>query len=357
MGKRFFISIYLWVLSCFPKTYREEYQEELEYAVFALTEEGSAKGKWSLIRLAFRELRDLPFALVLAHVRVIRGKIMKMKPGFYLPDSSLNGWKLAAVFLPFVFPLFVLPAVIGIPILAGTFLFKLAEILGWLLIGALVAVWLAGVISGFPTWSLPGLGLIVAFIGFCVRFLVYAFVLMMKSFLPLGAWTESKAGAIFFYAVRDLNFLILMGIILIVVLRKEDGFRQRVCQDWSLLSFLLYTMAIPTVLVIDEYRGLENYQVTCTLILAAGAWLFLVLPKRKHRLMALLLPVILSASIMSLGIYNVIPIQTFAWRIESILWESIQHFLNTLALVILLCLPILIPRTPLVGKTKLVDGV
>lgn len=354
MGKRFFISIYLWLLGRFPGKYQDEYKDELEYAIRSSADEAFAKGNRYLIRLVVRELRDLPFALVLAHIRVNWGIVMNMKPGFYLPDSSFKGWRLAAAFLPFVFPLFVLPAAIGIPIFAGTFLFDLAQVISWLLIGALVVVWIAGVIRGFPTWSLPGLGLVVAFVSYILRLLSYAFVLMVRSFLPLGVWAESKAGEILLYAIRDLNFLIVMGFILMVLLRKEDDFRQRVRQDWSLLSFFLYTMAIPGVLVFDEYRGLEVYQGVSTLILAAGAWLFLILPRQMHRLLALLLPVILSASIMSLGIYNIFPIQTFAWRIESArLWESTQPLLNTLALVVLLCLPILIARLPFLWEKKL----
>jgi hypothetical protein len=148
--------------------------------------------------------------------------------------------------------------------------------------------------------------------------------------------------------IRDLLFLPPMLLILALILKVASTFQQRVREDWSLLSLLIYGMAIPTVILYDEYQGRGIYELTALLLLAAGLALFLVLPSRWSRLLVLLLGVVLSAGVMSFGIYHLFPAQYFATPEPSFrIWESIQPLLGLPALVVLLCLPPLFPRLPL----------
>ena len=63
------------------------------------------------------------------------------------------------------------------------------------------------------------------------------------------------------------------------LLRIVPGFHTRVRQEWTLLSFLLYGIAILPVLGNDEFHGVEGYETASLLILAVGAGLYLIGPQ------------------------------------------------------------------------------
>ena len=53
----------------YPKTYREEYGEELQIVFELSLEEAATKGGFELERLILRELVSLPQAVILEHLR------------------------------------------------------------------------------------------------------------------------------------------------------------------------------------------------------------------------------------------------------------------------------------------------
>jgi len=50
-----------------------------------------------------------------------------------------------------------------------------------------------------------------------------------------------------------------------------SALRRRLGWDWTLLTFVLYTVNLLAPFYADEYRGLEPYQLFFLLILAGGA--------------------------------------------------------------------------------------
>lgn len=62
------VRLYRATLGCFPGAYRREYTDELLYAVRMAVADAEAQGRVALLRLAWRELRDLPLAIVRAHL-------------------------------------------------------------------------------------------------------------------------------------------------------------------------------------------------------------------------------------------------------------------------------------------------
>jgi hypothetical protein len=110
-------------------------------------------------------------------------------------------------------------------------------------------------------------------------------------------------------------------------------------------------MSIPYVLNSDPYRGLEPYEATSALLLAAGAALFVLAPKRWQRLLVLVAALLLAHPLLSLGVYQIFPAQTFARTDPSSrLWETLWPVLELPVLVALVCLPALWPVRRLIGS-------
>jgi hypothetical protein len=260
------------------------------------------------------------------------------KIAFRFPDGPLKGWQLAALFVPFLFPL--LEAVRKLGLLSSVHPLWTVGI--YFLVILWVVVFGAGLAARLPTWALPSIGI--------ALFLISVAVLgtMQGLVLPRTGWPDPIHERVILMMLRDLLFIPPMLLILALILKAASNFQQRVREDWSLLSLLIYGMAIPTVILYDEYQGRGIYEITALLLLAAGLALFLVLPSRWTRLLVLILGVMSSAAVMSFGIYQLFPAQYFATPEPTFrIWESIQPLLLLPALVILLGLTSLYPRLPL----------
>jgi hypothetical protein len=334
------IRTYVAILALFPAAYREEYGEELAYAIRASVADAGARGRRALASLAWRELRDLPPALLAAHLVALEGRAMKLQAGRYLPDGPIRSYLLAALFVPFVFPLaMTLPSTVA----AGNPVWnlRLHNVLFLVLGLAVLATAVAGLVKGFPVWALPTLGVLL-FIGwFSIRWMAQGVILI--ALRPPGHyWPDAIPARLAQQAGLDAVFLgigVLMAALLLALFRP---LRRRAWRDWSSLSFLLYGMAIPYLFLNDPYRGLEPYEAGSAVLLAAGAAVFVLAPQRRQRLLALLVALLLAHSVLSLGIYRIFPAQTFARPGPSFrLWETLQPVLELPVLVALLCLPAL----------------
>jgi hypothetical protein len=274
---------------------------------------------------------------------------MNLQPGSHLPGGPLRNWQLGAVFIPFLLPLLLLLMVYSAskapPIQIGSGLIIALSIM---LMGLLVLMFIAGLVRSFPLWALPSLGI--------VLFLVSAFlqlaaqtVVFYAIMVPLyNGWPEGVAEKIGMMLLVQLVFLIIMVGFVVGLMRIVPGFLARVRQEWTLLSFLLYGMAIVPVLGNDEFRGVEGYEIVSLLILALGAGLYLTAPSRRQRIVVLIVAAILSPAVMSLGLYQTFPAQPWVdtLSIPFRLWEALQPVLYLSPLPILLLLAALAPRLP-----------
>ena len=349
------VRLYRAALSCFPQGYRREYTDELLYAVRMAAADAEAQGRISLLRLAWRELRDLPLAIVHAHLHE-RSVQMNLKPGAHLPGGPMRGWQLGAVFLPFLLPL-----------LDSLRFWAFENAIPWLIpalglpfLGLLVVVWVAGLVRKFPVWALPALGMAFFFVSAILQLTAQAavFVIVM---LPLyGGWPSGFALAedIWMMLLVQLFFLVIMVGVVALLLRIIPRFYAQVRQEWTLLSFLLYGIAILPVLGNDEFHGVEGYQTLSLLILAVGAGLYLAAPRRWQRVLALVVPAVLSPAVMSLGLYQTFPAQSWADPLNDSfrLWEALQPVLYLSPLPIWLFLAALAPRLPWKGGRELASS-
>jgi len=344
MRSHWILSIYRIILALFPIRYRDEYGEELLYAVRMSVEQAQAKGRLFVIRLAWRELRDLPGACLQAHLSERRGLMMKLQPGAYLPDGPFKFWQLAAVFLPFTIPM--LGVALGLSA-GGNFTNLLCGI-GVLFLGLLFIVWITGLVKVFPIWTLPSLGLILFFFAYGLYLISQAVTLTVLRPIWGSYWPDSIFIRLLMYTWFNLVYIAIVALIMMILLVLSKPLLQLARRDWSLLSFFVYTLTIPYVFMnSDEYQGLEPYQLISILILIAGAVFFIILPSRWTRLLMLLAATLLALTTVSLGIYQIFPVQEFATPILSFrVWEALQPVLDLPALLIILCLPLLVNRLP-----------
>ncbi len=281
----------------------------------------------------------------------------KLQPGSHLPTGGFKFWQFLALFVPFAI------IMIGrIPTLAGIADPRLRtglSVLWGLLFGLLVLIWIAGLLKGFPSWALPSLGLILFIFAYVAEILSQGLVLLatrdilrIMGFISLdppwsGYWPDSIPLRLLMYAWFNLIYVILTGLMVLGLLSVFRSLRELARKDWSLLSFLLFGLAIPYTFLDDEFRGLEIYEFLGISILALGALLFIILPGRRSRLLALLAAVLLALPVLALGKYSIFPAQEFATpNPTSRVWEALQPVLDLPALLIILCLPILIRWLP-----------
>ncbi len=349
--ERLMIRLYRRALGCFPEGYRREYADELLYAVHRAAADAEAQGRLALMRLAWRELRDLPLAIVRAHLHE-RSVPMNLRPGAHLPGGPMRAWQLGAIFLPFLlpllFPLRVLSVAKAVP--------WLVTALGLPLLALLVVVWVAGLVREFPVWALPALGLMFFLVSALLQLAAQS-VIFLAVMLPLyGGWPSgfSLADNIWMMLLGQLVYLAVMVGAVAGLLRLVPSFHARVRQEWTLLSFLLYAIAILPVLGNDEFHGVEGYETASLLALALGAGLYLAAPKRWQRVLALVGPAVLSPVVMSLGLYQTFPAQSWAdpTSVSFRLWEALQPVLYLSPLPILLLLAALAPRLPWSGRQE-----
>jgi hypothetical protein len=351
MHVHWILSIYSTLLALFPVRYQDEFGEELLYAVRMSVEQAQARGRLFVIRLAWRELRDLPGACLQAHLSERRGMMMKLQPGAHLPDGPFKFWQLAAVFLPFSI------AMLGVALdlsPGGNFTSLLCGI-GVVFLGLLVVVWIAGLVKEFPIWTLPSLGLILFFFAYGLYLISQAVTLIAlrpiwNSFWPNleGFWPDSILIRLLMYTWFNLVYVAIAAVMMMALLAFSQRLLQLARKDWSLLSFFVYTLTIPYVITNrDEFRGLEPYQLISILILITGAVFFVILPARWTRLLVLLAATLLALTTVSLGLYQIFPAQEFAAPVLSFrVWEALQPVLDLPALLIILCLPWLVQRLP-----------
>jgi hypothetical protein len=343
MGAHWILLIYRAGLALFPASYRREFGAELLYAVSMAVEQARSRGRLAVLLLGWRELRDLPGACLREHLSERKEVSMRLQPGAYLPEGPFKLWQLVAVFLPFAIGFLA----VALSLSAGARFYSLLCGIGVALLVLLLMVWIGGIVKAFPTWALPSLGLILLIITYGVYLLSQAFVLMVLRPFWGSFWPEAISLRLLMYAQFNLVYVAIAACILLLLMALSSRLLKLARQDWSLLSLLVFNLAFPYVLVKDEYRGLEPYQLASLLILAAGVVCFILLPARGSRLLALLAATCLALTVMSAGIYVIFPNQYFADDVMSFrVWEALQPVLDLPALLIILCLPLLVRRLP-----------
>lgn len=263
--------IYSLLLLLYPRSYRAEYGSELQ-AVFGLSFDNALMlGRLQSMHLVLRELISLPWAIIQEHLRERRKAKMteKLASRFDFEPGSRN--ETFAALMPFLFSMaMVLFGYLARYWTAPIWVSIAFVILFW---SAALGLFLLGSAKGLPRWFLPYLGVLLAI----VSFLLFNILVNFR----LDVWWHRSSG--WGDAFNFGNFLwiglILLVFLLLAVSRAVPRFRpfyQRLRNDWTLLSFLLYGM-VPLMLwlIFDEYVNEEPFLALSLFMLALGGWFYL----------------------------------------------------------------------------------
>jgi len=328
--------LYTCMLGLYPQQYQAEYGEELQTVFSLVVNEAAQRGRFSVIRLGWRELRDLPGAVIREYWRE-RKKEMETEtsvPTTFEPAPWHEG--LAAI------ALFLLGAL-------GSLLNCLHLVLPpWLAIGFLlypVLVFVLGLIKGLRRWRwfLPYAGLVGWVLGWALttRGTIMGIDTRAGWIGSLLSWTDRLLYGIVRpgdpWIVRavygsgrswfGLLGLAVFAVLIIAVWRPLRPLYVRMRDDWTLLSFGLYgaTLVAASVTFEDYPSARWPYTIVMLLILATGALVYLRSARPRQRGLALFVAMALSMAVGAAGKAIIYagplwhrPYRTFTWQTEAL---------------------------------------
>jgi hypothetical protein len=333
---------YRTLLKLFPRSFYSVFAEEMQSVFADVLADAAQKGSSTLTWTMLRELGCLPLEALRLHLTGETFLPAKRPAGWEGPPSRKEGLLMVGLF--------------ALPIL-GLFYRHSGLLSGrwpvYLACGLVLGVLLAGFMKGFPRWSLPYLGLVLA---------TASFVLIMESgadqlsrqvveklsFLPLTANTRLVI-EILWSGMLWLCLFALVGLVLFLftLLKRCQVMLQRIRQDWTLVSYILYSGVLSALgLSFTRHFAQNSYAVASVVCLACGAWLFLRCPRAWQRLLALLggltLAVFAAAAgqwplhplgvweegmwLSSVGVNRVLPAVEWGWMVILLIAPVLLHW-------------------------------
>ena len=229
----------------------------------------------------FGEAREVGTALQDVHGQGSWGEVLKgmvpflLQPIFFILGSAIAALDKYLHLTDAVLPIPVLVAVASLALLAFSGAFLVVLGVGW--------------VEGFPRWSYPYGGLVLAFTSLVVAD-------------RLDLWI------IFNRYARWIPLLVMAAIALLLgrLWRPLRSLYKGVWHDWSRLSFGLYgILPLALMIVLDEVHGEEPYVAVLGVILAIGALAYMRSSRTWQRALTLLLGMTLAwtAATVYLAIY------------------------------------------------------
>ena len=292
------------LLKLYPKTYREEYGDELQ-AVFNLSlGEALKMGRINLASLLLRELTGLPRAILYEHLRERRSKMTgKFASRFDFPQGSrTEPW---VVLLPFALTYVLYRAMLFLNPSSMPFWVEL--VIGLTFLGSIFGMFIAGLRMGAPRWFLPYLGFVLSIINL---FTYTAYVRPDWSGFPfLNQASRFVRGFVYQGTVWiGVIVLVILLVLFAASIPKFRPFYQRLRDDWTLLAFTIYGVApFAIILTFDDYQGEGLYVLIANSILAIGGWSYLRTQIPWKRYVILFIGLALSMSVAAVGkwiLYN-----------------------------------------------------
>ena len=283
MNKAFISRLYRLLLHLYPKGFQSKYAEEMQDVFAQAVEEATQGGLPALRSICLRELWNFPGTLLQAYAWERSSRVTRK----ILGEGALNFKELLAALMAFILP-------VAFILIDSTF--AVARPVSLSITLALISItFTIGMVKGFPRWSLPYLGQVLAIVGYLIAFNGLVDLLeptVRNSFATIPVDVRLQPLLEFFWAgFTWLGLLILTLLILggVTLLRRFHPFRKRIQQDWTLVPFILYAEAVLALIPLFIQYGYKTpYMVASLLLLLGGAWMYLRSPSAWQRLLALL---------------------------------------------------------------------
>lgn len=289
--------LYSKLLLLYPGRFQDEFSEEMQVVFRDLLDETIKDGLLPLSLVCLRELIGLPFNILREFWHEFKRKEISMTTNEKAPPGSTNDdrvsrWGALIGTLPFaLFGIASMTAKLDLPVHgAYPYLAFFAIILPGLLIG---------IVKRFPRWAYSYLGWSLVFAWWWSNMGTHG----LKIFgIQINYWTWQIW----------IPLLAAFGIALLWT-RSFSPIRQLVTdiwQDWTLLSFAMYTFVGWMALIYDEnhHPYLFAFMIGSTLAISGGAWFFLRERRTRNRIVALL------SGFMTVAIIGAISEATWDWH-------------------------------------------
>jgi hypothetical protein len=267
------------ILQLYPPDFRDEYGEEMLEVFLETLEGASDKGAFAKTTLFLREIKDLTGG-------ALGLRINGWQPGNRNPAAWEGPPSRQEILIALT--IFALPGasiLLNLPINISS---------GWLA-ALLAGVFIAGLLKGFPRWSLPILGLSLSAFSFTFIFQRLADFIAPSMLAQIGLVPQDESTRLLLHAFwAGLMWFTLFGLTALTLglLALIGRFRlliKRVWQDWTLASYILYSGALFTlVLTFGQYRYERAHAFASTLCLATGALLYLLSRRPWQRSLSLI---------------------------------------------------------------------
>lgn len=328
--------IYRSLLSFYPADFRSEFGSEMLSVFTTALEDARYEKAPGTTTLILREIQDWPVSVWRAHLEW--RKRDRMKSDVPYTNDLPTPWEMLFALVLFCIPIISL-LLSGIPQL------------GLIFLGTIGAALIVGLIKGFPRWSVPYLGFVITALTMVTVFMgimQMTFHWRMSILGPQFTW--SMTTRVFNQALQSgmVWFLTMLGAVLVILLLMiwpcTRKLSQRIRDDWTVLSFLLYGGVVFSILVAyEEYRYDSPWMIAAWFCLAVGAWAYLRLKAPSLRIFTLLAGVTLAYWITALGKLLITPLQGWPVSPEKLATYTTQGFWATLVEWIIVLFFLLVP--------------
>jgi hypothetical protein len=337
--------LYGLLLHLYPRRFRDEFSWEMQAVFERALADASGARLWAVFVVTWRELRDWPRAVIIAHLRERR---RTMEPGS-ISARPVPWWAMLAALSVFV-----------LPVLAASFTIVSRSVEQVLFLGLLAFALLAFAVDTVktrraPRWSLPYAGLLLVVpVSFLVRgsgplTRLHGRVVRAGDELSRYTWQAIRGGELWLSLLGILGLVVLLCATLPPLRLAWRAIRR----EWTGLSFLLYGTVVFVYFVdLNEYQYEGPYVVAGMLSLALGAWTYLRGKTTRRRMLALLSGMTLAMWIMAIGKWVIVPRQDwplwFGWHPpESERWfESLGEVIAWVWMMVALLAPALLALLP-----------
>jgi hypothetical protein len=287
------VRLYARLLSLYPRQYRADYGEELQTVFSLAVNEAAQRGRFSIIRLGWRELRDLPGAVIREHGRERRKRKMETSTSAQTGAERSSWGETLAGLWPFLLG----PVSVIVEYLTMPAWFQYSETPKYLFVLSLLVGLGVGWAKGWPRWSYLYLGFAMVVGGLAIGGTVSSMVFTVGPEWPVLPQVLIAVGA----------FGLTVGILTLIARawRPFHSLYQDIRQDWTRLSFGLFT----GVLVLFGGGGIDHDEDPIftlnvfmpSLIVLAGALVYLRSTTKAQRILALLVSLTLAVAVRVVG--------------------------------------------------------
>ncbi len=302
MKRNWSSQLYKGILYLFPDRFKVEFADEMQAVFDQALDEAGKRGWTAETQLLLKEIGCLLRTALNQRWSDTRDDILH--PPASLTDTDIPPLRKEIVLALLIF---------AIPII-NVWLRTSTDISIGLLAATACILFLAGLLKGFPRWSLPSFGLALSALSFVFLFQWVTDKLtptFLYEFFPVAQNASNQVivsalwSGLMWFSLFTFTFTIIG---LMALIQRFRVFFWRVRNDWTMVSYILYSGAFFTlVMTFDQYRDERTYAAASLLCLATGACLYMLSKRQWQRTMSLLSGLTLAMAVVILNQWSLNP--------------------------------------------------